>query len=229
MTKKILVVDDESKIVNLVKSFLIQAGFSVVVAYDGTEALTVFKLESPDLILLDLMLPDLDGYDVAREIRKQSTVPIIMLTARSDAEDRVVGLELGADDYVPKPFHPKELVARVRAVLRRVEEQSVPKTIQVGELRLDLERVEAHWQGKLLTLTTMQFQLLATLAAHPGRVYSRESLLDSLTGTTYAMTARAIDPHIKNLRRKLGDDSHHPQIILTVPSMGYKFADTSSK
>ncbi len=229
MTKKILVVDDEAKIVNLVKSFLIQAGFSVVAAYDGKEALTVFKMSSPDLILLDLMLPDLDGYDVAREIRKQSTVPIIMLTARSDAEDRVVGLELGADDYVSKPFHPKELVARVRAVLRRIEDQSVPNTIQVGELRLDLDRVEAHWQGRLLDLTPMQFQLLVTLAAHPGRVHSRESLLDALTGTTYAMTVRAIDPHIKNLRRKLGDDPHNPKYILTVPSMGYKFADRSSE
>ncbi|MBI1729265.1 response regulator transcription factor [Candidatus Acetothermia bacterium] len=223
MTAKILVVDDEMEIVDLVRSYLNQAGFRVVAAYDGEDALIQFKLENPDLIILDLMLPKLDGFDVARKIRQQSNVPILMLTARIHGEDRVAGLELGADDYVPKPFNPRELVARARAILRRIHDRPQPRKVEVNGLNIDLEAIEARWQGKLMDLTPMEFQLLTTLASEPGRAFSREQLLEALTGTAYASTARAVDTHIKNLRKKMGDDSRSPHWILTVPGIGYKF------
>lgn len=223
MTGKILVVDDEMEIVDLVRSYLNQAGFRVVAAYDGEDALIQFKLENPDLIILDLMLPKLDGFDVARKIRQQSNVPILMLTARIHGEDRVAGLELGADDYVPKPFNPRELVARARAILRRIHDRKQPRKVEVNGLNIDLEAIEARWQGELMDLTPMEFQLLTTLAKEPGRAFSREQLLEALTGTAYASTARAIDTHIKNLRKKMGDDSRDPHWILTVPGIGYKF------
>ena len=228
MPGKILVVDDEMEIVELVRSYLSQAGFKVVAAYDGEDALIQFKLESPDLIILDLMLPKLDGFDVARKIRQESNVPIIMLTARTQAEDRVAGLELGGDDYVPKPFNPRELVARVRAILRRVHDRSTPKQIETGGLQIDQDTVEARWNGQLLTLTPMEFQLLTKLASEAGRAFTREQLLEVLTGTAYGSTTRAIDTHVKNLRKKLGDDSRHPQWILTVPGIGYKFVKVDS-
>jgi len=224
MSGKVLVVDDEMEIVDLVRSYLTQAGFKVVAAYDGEDALIQYKMESPDLIILDLMLPKLDGFDVARRIRKDSNVPILMLTARTQSEDRVAGLELGADDYVPKPFNPRELVARARAILRRVNDRSMPRRIETGELIVDMDRVEARWRGELLTLTPMEFQLLAAMAAEPGRAFSREQLLEVITGTAYGSTARAIDTHVKNLRKKMGDDSRHPQWIITVAGIGYKFA-----
>ena len=228
MAGKILVVDDEMEIVELVRSYLTQAGFKVVAAYDGEDALIQYKLENPDLIILDLMLPKLDGFDVARKIRQESNVPIMMLTARVQGEDRVAGLELGADDYVPKPFNPREIVARARAILRRVQDRSTPKVIQAGDLHIDIDKVEARWRGELLTLTPMEFQLLTTMAAEPGRAFSREQLLEVLTGTAYGSTARAIDTHVKNLRKKMGDDSRHPEWILTVAGIGYKFVSTAS-
>ncbi len=224
MPGKILVVDDEMEIVDLVRSYLTQAGFRVVAAYDGEDALIQFALESPDLIILDLMLPKLDGFDVARKIRQKSSVPILMLTARSQAEDRVAGLELGADDYVPKPFNPRELVARARAILRRIQERPQMRKIEAGELLIDMEAIEARWKERLLDLTPMEFQLLAAMASEPGRAFSREQLLEVLTGTAYASTARAIDTHIKNLRKKMGDDPRKPQWILTVAGIGYKYA-----
>lgn len=228
MPGKILVVDDEMEIVELVRSYLTQAGFKVVAAYDGEDALIQYKLESPDLIILDLMLPKLDGFDVARKIRQDSNVPILMLTARTQAEDRVAGLELGADDYVPKPFNPRELVARARAILRRVSDRSMPKRIETGGLQIDQDTVEARWNGELLTLTPMEFQLLMKLAGEAGRAFTREQLLEVITGTAYGSTTRAIDTHIKNLRKKLGDDSRNPEWILTVPGIGYKFAKADS-
>lgn len=225
MAKKILIVDDEKKIVELVKAYLVQAGFKVITAYDGKQALNAFKLEQPALVILDLMLPELDGLDVARAIRKASDVPIIMLTARAEDADRIAGLELGADDYVVKPFNPRELVARVRAVLRRAEGGFVsrPKVIEAGDLVINLSSHEVHLKGEKIELTPLEFKLLATLANQPGRVFSRLQLLEALSGTTYAAFDRTIDSHIKNLRKKIEPDPKNPVYILTVHGVGYKF------
>lgn len=225
MPKKILVVDDEPKIVRLIQAYLERAGFSVLAAYDGRQALELFKAEQPALVILDLMLPDLDGLDVARAIRKESDTPIIMLTARTEATDRIIGLEVGADDYVPKPFDPRELVARVRAVLRRgAAGPAQPALIEVGGLTIDLERHEVRLHGQSIELTPSEFKLLATLAQSPGRVFSRLQLLEALEGTTYAAFERTIDTHIKNLRQKLETDPKNPRYILTVHGVGYKFS-----
>ena len=232
MPRKILVVDDEPKMVRLVRTYLEGAGFNVVVAYDGQEALSVFRYERPDLIVLDLMLPEIDGLDVARTLRRTSDVPIIMLTARAEEADRLVGLELGADDYVVKPFSPRELVARVRAVLRRANpppageaghDRSRPVT--VGDLTLDVGRREAYLAGRRIVLTTVQFDLLRALAQHPGQVFTRMQLLDAVQGEAFEGYERTIDAHIKNLRRALGDDPRDPRYIVTVRGVGYKFAE----
>jgi len=223
MTKKILVVDDEPKIVRIVKAYLEKAGFQVIPAYTGQEALDRFRREEPALIVLDLMLPDLDGMDVARRIRKESEIPIIMLTARTEEADRVAGLELGADDYVAKPFNPRELVARVRAVLRRAEGVPRPQLIEAGDLQIDLDSHEVRMGGELINLTSTEFQLLATMAEQPGRVFTRLQLIDALYGTTYATSDRTVDTHIKNLRRKIEPNPKNPRYILTVHGVGYKF------
>lgn len=227
MAKKILVVDDEPKIIQLVRGYLQQAGFSVITASNGKDALTLWKMEQPALILLDLMLPDMDGFDVAREIRRRSSTPIIMVTARVEDADRIVGLEIGADDYVVKPFHPRELAARVRAVLRRTEGLAKPTVIEARELIINLDSHEAYLQGKRLDLTPLEFKLLATLAEQPGRVFTRLQLIEALAGTTYATLDRTIDTHIKNLRKKIESDPQNPQYILTVRGVGYKFCDLS--
>lgn len=223
MAKKILVVDDEPKIVRLVGAYLERAGFRVLSAYDGRQALDLFQREQPALVVLDLMLPDVDGLDVARRLCQNSIVPIIMLTARSEEADRVAGLELGADDYVAKPFNPRELVARVRAVLRRTEGVTTPRRIQSGDLVIDLDRHEVSLGGEEIALTPIEFQLLVTLAERPGRTFTRVQLMDALYGATYATTERTIDTHIKNLRKKLEPDPQNPQCILTVHGVGYKF------
>jgi DNA-binding response OmpR family regulator len=232
MPRKILVVDDELKMVKLVRTYLEGAGYNVVVAYDGQEALTVFRHEQPDLIVLDLMLPKIEGLDVARTIRRTSNVPIIMLTARSEELDRLIGLELGADDYVVKPFSPRELVARVRAVLRRTTEpppgQVAPARRQVitaGDLALDLGRREASLAGRRIELTTAQLDLLAVLAQRPGQVFTRMQLLEAVQGEAFEGYERTVDAHIKNLRRALGDDPRDPRYILTVRGVGYKLAE----
>lgn len=222
MAKTILVVDDEPKIVRLVRAYLEQSGFRVVPAHTGQEALDLFQTESPALVVLDLMLPDLDGMDVAREIRKQSQTPIIMLTARTEDVDRVAGLEIGADDYVVKPFNPRELLARVRAVLRRTSGAETMSTIRAGSLTIDLDSHEVRIDDRPIELTPMEFEVLTTLAEHPGRVYSRHQLMDVLYGQTYASTERTIDTHVKNLRRKLEPDPQRPTFVLTVHGVGYK-------
>jgi len=223
VAKKILVVDDEPKIVRLVQAYLEKAGFHVIPAYRGQEALDLFKREEPALIVLDLMLPDIDGMDVARQIRKESDVPIIMLTARTEETDRVAGLELGADDYVVKPFNPRELVARVRAVLRRAAGLTKPRVIEAGDLVINLDSHEVRLRGRRVALTPMEFQLLAALAEQPGRVFTRLQLIDALYGATYATSDRTVDTHIKNLRRKIEPDPRNPHYILTVHGVGYKF------
>lgn len=224
MGKKILVVDDERKIVQLVKAYLEQAGFAVVTAYDGQQALTVFRHEHPSLVILDLMLPGIDGLDVARTMRRESNVPIIMLTARIEEADRLIGLELGADDYITKPFSPREVVARVRAVLRRTEAQPVAsETISAGDVVINLTQHTVQVAGQPVDLTPTEFELLAAMARQPGRVFTRLQLLEQVLGDAYEGYERTIDAHIKNLRQKIEPDSRHPRYIQTVYGVGYKF------
>ncbi len=226
MSHKILVVDDELEIVKVVRAYLEQGGFRVLTATDGQLALAAFRHEQPDLIILDLSLPKLDGLDVCRAIRRESNVPIIMLTARVEETDRLIGLEIGADDYIVKPFSPREVVARVRTVLRRsAPPLEQPHLITVGTLVIDPDKHEVRLGDTLLDLTPSEFNLLLVMAAHPGRAYSRMELLDAVQGEAYEGYERTIDVHIKNLRHKLGDDPRNPTYILTVYGVGYKFSD----
>ena len=225
---KILVVDDEPKIVSTVRAYLEREGYTVVEAEDGRQALDVFQREQPDLIVLDLMLPETDGLEVTRQVRRSSDTPIIMLTARQEDADKLIGLEIGADDYVTKPFSPRELVARVGVVLRRTRPAVPPETssrIVMGDLSIDEERFEASCHGNRLSLTTTEFRLLAALARRPGRVMSRSQLLDTL-GETYEGYERTIDAHIKNLRRKLAAAGAPEGCnITTVHGVGYKLKE----
>jgi DNA-binding response OmpR family regulator len=226
MTTTILVVDDEPKIAKLARDYLEHVGLRVVTATDGRAALRAVSRERPDLVVLDLRLPDMDGLDVARTLRKTSAVPIIMLTARDDESDKLIGLELGADDYMTKPFSPKELVARVRAVLRRVTlAQSAGESLRMGELVVDPGRMRASVGGRPVELTATEFQLLTALARAPGRVFTRSQLLDALHGVAVEAYERAIDAHVKNIRRKLEPDPRRPQYLLTVYGVGYKLAE----
>ena len=225
MSQKILVVDDELDIVKVVRAYLEQSGFRVVTASDGQHALVVFRHEKPDLVVLDLNLPKMDGLDVCRAIRRDSNTPIIMLTARVDEADRLIGLEIGADDYIVKPFSPREVVARVRTVLRRSTSVVVdqPALITISDLVIDPVKHEVHLAARLIDLTPMEFTLLQVMAAQPGRAFSRMELLDAAQGEAYEGYERSIDVHIKNLRQKLDDDPRHPTYILTVYGIGYKF------
>mgnify|MGYP005854226113 CR=1 FL=1 len=224
MTQKILVVDDEAEIVRLVRAYLERAGFAVVTASEGRQALAVFHHERPNLVVLDLNLPGMDGLDVCRALRRDSDVPIIMLTARIEETDRLIGLELGADDYIVKPFSPREVVARVRTVLRRTEASPLrPEVISSAGVTLDLSQRAASLNGQPLDLTTMEFDLLALLVEHPGQVFTRLQLLEGSQDAAYEGYERTIDVHIKNLRKKLGDDSQEPRFIETVRGVGYRF------
>jgi two-component system, OmpR family, alkaline phosphatase synthesis response regulator PhoP len=226
MSKTVLVIDDEPKISELCRDYLRAAGYSVLTAADGPLGLALARRERPDLVVLDLMLPGMDGLDVCRELRRESSVPIIMLTARVDETDRLVGLELGADDYLTKPFSPRELVARVRTVLRRVGGASAPaEMIRAGELSLDRTRFKVNLPDREITLTPTEFEILAVMAAQPGRVFSRAQLLTAAHGIAFESYERAIDSHIRNLRRKLQAGSDDPEFIQTVHGIGYKFAE----
>jgi two-component system alkaline phosphatase synthesis response regulator PhoP len=223
----VLIVDDEAKIASLARDYLERAGFTVVSAGDGDSALSTFRLRSPDLIVLDLGLPGRDGLDVTRLVRRESDVPIIILTARGEESDRLVGLELGADDYIVKPFSPKELVARVRAVLRRAEKAAAPADVlNAGDLTLDVPRMRLTVGGRPVELTASEFQLLTTLVRQPGRIFTRSQLLDAVHGVAFESYERAIDTHIKNLRRKIEPDPRRPRYILAVYGVGYKLSDT---
>jgi DNA-binding response OmpR family regulator len=221
----ILVVDDEPKIVRLVGDYLAKGGFSVATARSGDEALMRVRAETPDLVVLDLGLPGLDGLDVIRAIRRSGELPIIILTARDDETDRIIGLELGADDYVTKPFSPRELVARVRAVLRRHAGSRQSEQLRAGDLLLDVPMMRVMRDGVPVELTATEFQLLAALARHPGRVFTRSQLLDAIHGVAFEAYERAIDAHVKNIRRKLEPDSRVPRYLLTVYGVGYRLAD----
>ncbi len=224
--KHILVVDDEPRIAEIARDYLERAGFKVTTAGSGADALAFARTKRPDLIVLDLGLPHVDGLDVTRTLRRQSSVPIIMLTARVDESDKLIGLELGADDYVTKPFSPKELVARVRAVFRRID--AAPErgdVIRAGEVTLDKRRMQASVGQQSIDLTSTEFELLATLASQPGRVFTRAQLLDAIRGVEVESFDRAIDAHVKNVRRKLEPDPRNPRYVLTVHGVGYKFAD----
>jgi len=222
----ILVVDDEKRIVRLVRDYLEKAGFRVVAARDGEMALTQFRYERPDLIVLDLNMPGVDGIDVARAIRREHNTPIIMLTARVEATDRIVGLELGADDYVIKPFSPRELVARVKAVLRRTQNADpVSAPVRTGGLVIDPDKRSLTLDGKMVNLTTTEFDLLMVLARTPGRVFSRMELLDRIQGVAFEGYDRTVDVHIKNLRKKIEPNPRKPRYVLTVYGAGYRLAE----
>jgi two-component system alkaline phosphatase synthesis response regulator PhoP len=221
--KRVLIVDDDVKTVELVKLYLNRDGYQVLTAYDGVEALRLARESSPNLIILDLMLPDIDGLEVCRILRRESDVPIIMLTARTTDQDKLTGLGLGADDYVTKPFSPKVLAARVWAVLRRLPGERGPEEIKHGELSINFTKHEAWFLDRPLNLTSIEFKLLGVLVKEPGRVFSRASLIEEALGYDFEGFDRTIDVHILNLRRKLEPDANHPRYIKTVYGVGYKF------
>ncbi len=224
MAKTIMVVDDEKRLVSVVEAYLSQEGFRIVTASNGREALILARQEKPDLIILDIMMPEMDGYEFMRLHRKESETPIILLTAKVADDEKVIGLELGADDYITKPFRPRELVARVRAVLRRtgqVEPQA--KILRVADITLDRDSHTVKVGDRFVDLTPSEFDLLATLMSAPGRAFSRLDLLDRLQGVAYEGYERTIDVHIKNLRSKIKVDSQTPSYIETVYGVGYRF------
>jgi two-component system, OmpR family, alkaline phosphatase synthesis response regulator PhoP len=222
----VLVVDDEAKIVEVVGDYLRGAGFSVTTAADGEAAVATARARPPDLVVLDLGLPGLDGLDVTRELRRASAVPIIMLTARREETDRVLGLELGADDYLVKPFSPRELVARVRAVLRRAEGgQGERERFVAADVVVDTGRRQVTVGERAIELTATEFDLLAELVRQPGRVFTRAQLLGAVHGVVVESYERTVDAHIKNIRRKIEPDTHRPRYLLTVHGVGYRFAD----
>jgi two-component system alkaline phosphatase synthesis response regulator PhoP len=224
--KSILVVEDEPQIAGVIRDYLHAAGYTVSIARDGESALQSARLAHPDLIVLDLGLPGRDGLDVTRELRRTSDVPIVVVTARGDEADRIVGLELGADDYVVKPFSPKELVARVRALFRRVDSREAPEDLlRVADLEIDVPRMRVTVGGRVVELTASEFQLLVAMAHEPGRVFTRAQLLDALHGVAFESYERAIDAHVKNLRRKIEPEPGATRYIQTVYGVGYRFAD----
>ena len=230
----ILVVDDEPKIVQIARDYLVHAGFEVVSAASGAAALELITTKHPDLVILDLGLPGIDGLEVTRRIRQAGSLPIVILTARDDEIDKVVGLELGADDYLTKPFSPRELVARVRAVLRRVEASAMPDgataagsvgLIRARDVTIDVDRMRVDVAGSIVDLTPTEFQVLVALARRPGQIKTRSQLLDAVHGVAFESYERAIDAHVKNLRKKIEPDPRVPRYILTVHGVGYRFAD----
>ena len=226
MVKPILVVDDEKKIVDIIKAYLEREGYRVSTAYDGRSALQAARSSHPELIILDLMLPEMSGWDVCKELRKNSNVPIIMLTARDDTAEKIVGLELGADDYITKPFDPKEVVSRVRAVLRRGDINSAPKNaIRIGNIDIDIQKRLVTFGENRIELTPIEFDILHAFARSPGRVYSRMQLLDIIQGDAYEGYERTIDSHIKNLRKKIHIDSGQSGSIITIYGVGYKMSE----
>jgi two-component system, OmpR family, alkaline phosphatase synthesis response regulator PhoP len=225
MAKTILVVDDEPKIIDICRDYLAAAGFDVLTAADGPKGLAMARVHHPDLVVLDLMMPGMDGLDVCRELRREGNIPIIMLTARVEESDKLVGLELGADDYLTKPFSPRELVARVRTVLRRTGSTPQGDIIRAGDMILDRGRYKVNQLDREVTLTPTEFDILATLASQPGRIFSRAQLLEAVRGISFESYERAIDSHIRNLRHKVEPPGEEPHYIITVHGVGYKFVE----
>jgi len=225
--KKVLVVDDDVKTVELVKLYLNRDGYRVLTAYDGNDALQIARESHPDLVVLDLMLPGMNGLEVCRTLRTESDVPIIMLTALTTDDDRLTGLDLGADDYVTKPFSPRELAARVRAVLRRIPGERGPDKVEHGALTVNFLKHEAFLEGKPLNLTPIEFKVLGALVKEPGRVFSRAQIIEKALGDDFDGFDRTIDVHILKLRRKLEPDSHHPKYIKTIYGAGYKLLENN--
>lgn len=227
MKRKVLVVDDNVRIVEVLAAYLEAEGYEVASAYDGPSAVQVAEHMRPDIALLDVMLPGVDGIELTKRFQREWNTPVILVTAKTDEIDRLIGLEVGADDYITKPFSPREVVARVKAVLRRVHPESGREAfsdapIVVGEMLIDSERRAVEFEGRAVDLTRTEFDLLSVMAAHPGRVYSRAQLLDLVTGDTFEGYERTIDAHIKNVRRKLGEDPRSPRYLHTVFGVGYK-------
>ncbi len=224
--RTVLVVEDEAEIADVVRQYLERDGYRVAVCGDGAQAVAEFGRLRPDLVLLDLMLPEVDGYDVCRRIRAQGTTPVIMLTARDQEHDKLVGLELGADDYITKPFSPREVVARVRAVLRRARngDATIP-VVRVHDLEVDAPRHTVRRGSEAIDLTPTEFKLLLTLAASPGRAFTRLQLIDQVQGYAFEGYERTVDAHVKNLRQKLEPDPRHPRYVLTVHGVGYRLAE----
>lgn len=219
MPKKILLVDDETEILEICRDYLKASGYDVVTAKNGMQGLSYAKKEKPDLIVTDLMMPEMDGIDLTHNIRKESAVPIIMLTARVEETDKLIGLEIGADDYITKPFSPRELVARVKVVLRRAAGDANAEIIRVGKVSLDRAHYQVKIEARQVNLTPTEFEIMATLMSQPGRIFSRNQLLSAVHGVAFESYERAIDSHIRNLRRKLEPDD----LIVTVHGVGYKF------
>lgn len=223
MSREVLVVDDNEKIVEVLAAYLEQEGFAVRTAADGPSALAEVAHSVPDLALLDIMLPGIDGIELTKRFQREHGLPVILVTARSDEVDRLIGLEVGADDYISKPFSPREVVARVKAVLRRAEGARGPEgVVRIGGLEIDAERRRVSVDGEPRDLTRTEFDILATMGAHPGRVYSRLQLLEAATGDAFDGYERTIDAHVKNIRRKLGEDPRSPRYVHTVFGVGYK-------
>ena len=226
MSREVLVVDDNEKIVEVLAAYLTQEGFGVRTAADGPSALAEVERSVPDIARLDIMLPGIDGIELTKRFQRDHGLPVILVTARSDEVDRLIGLEVGADDYISKPFSPREVVARVKAVLRRAEgSRGAGGVIRIGELEIDAERRRVSVDGEVRELTRTEFDILAAMAAHPGRVYSRLQLLEAATGDTYDGYERTVDAHVKNIRKKLGEDPRSPRYIHTVFGVGYKVED----
>lgn len=230
MAKKVLVVDDEAPITELIRFNLEREGFSVLAAADGEEGLRKARAEMPDLVILDLMLPGIDGIEVCQRLRRETTVPIVMLTAKTEEFDKVLGLSVGADDYVTKPFSPRELVARVKAILRRQDmyleqtsAETTPGRIRVGDLVIDADRFEASVRGKRIELTPKEFELLRVLAANRGKVLTRDALLEAVWGYDYGGDTRTVDVHVRRLRQKIEENDSRPAYIQTVHGVGYRF------
>ncbi|OQY34218.1 MAG: DNA-binding response regulator [Anaerolineaceae bacterium 4572_5.2] len=226
MSETILIVEDEPKVARLARDYLEKNGYRVLVAGDGNSGLAMARGEKPDLLVLDLMLPGMDGLDICRALRRESDLPIIMLTARAEETDRLIGLEIGADDYITKPFSPRELVARVRALLRRAKGRVYQSgVIRVGEMEINTDNHSVVLAGESIHLTRIEFNLLETMARRPGQIFPRAQLLENLHGVAYIGYDRSIDAHVKNLRRKIEEDPANPKYILTVYGVGYKFGD----
>jgi two-component system, OmpR family, phosphate regulon response regulator OmpR len=224
MTNRILLIEDDKRLAEMVKSYLGEAGFSVAIAGQGAAGIAQNARESFDCIILDLMLPDMDGLDVCRRVREKTTTPILMLTARGDAMDRVVGLELGADDYLPKPFEPRELLARLKAILRRAHGADAAEVLRFGRLEIDLGAREVRLSGEARALTSYQYALLLLLARHAGRVMSRDAIMDGLKSERLEAFDRSIDVHVSRIRAAIEDDPKKPRRIITVRGAGYVFA-----